>query len=135
GRGEGKEKGVAARDGDLAKSMGELESLESLRAEVTRQLESRQQAEDRHALEDKVVDALLGRHQFGVPDSLVMRQIAMQVEHARDRMRRQGVDPDGITWDYTKLVAELRPGAERAVRRALLVDAIAEREGLTPTDA
>ena len=132
---EVKEKVLPALDDDFAKSMGEFENLETLRAEVVKQLESRQESEDRHALEDKVVDALLGRHQFGVPEALVMRQIAMQVEHARDRMRRQGVDPDGISWDYTKLVAELRPGAERAVRRALLVDAIADREGLAPSDA
>ncbi len=132
---EVKEKVLPALDDDFAKSMGEFENVEALRAEVVKQLESRQESEDRHALEDKVVDALLGRHEFGVPDSLVMRQIAMQVEHARDRMRRQGVDPDGISWDYTKLVAELRPGAERAVRRALLVEAIAEREGLTPSEA
>jgi trigger factor len=132
---EVKEKILPALDDELAKSMGDFENVEALRAEVVKQLETRQEAEDRHALEDKVVDALLGRHQFGVPDSLVMRQIAMQVEHARDRMRRQGVDPDGIAWDYGKLVAELRPSAERAVRRALLVDAIADREGLTPSDA
>src|SRR5262249_44403149 len=94
-----------------------------------------QEAEDRHALEDKIVEALLGRHEFGVPDSLVMRQVAHQVEHARDRMRRQGVDPDAIPWDYGKLLTELRPGAERALRRTRLLEAIAEREGRTPSDA
>jgi trigger factor len=132
---EVKEKVLPALDDDFAKSMGEFESVAALRAEVVKQLESRQEADDRHALEDKIVEALLGRHEFSVPDSLVMRQIALQVEHARDRMRRQGVDPDAIAWDYPKLVGELRPSAERAVRRALLVDAIAEREGLAPSEA
>ena len=132
---EVKEKVLPALDDDFAKSIGEFEDVAALRAVVVKQLESHQEADDRHALEDKVVDALLGRHEFGVPDSLVMRQIAMQVEHARDRMRRQGVDPDAIAWDYPKLVAELRPAAERAVRRALLVEAIAEREALAPSEA
>ena len=133
--GEVKEKELPALDDEFAKSLGQFETLEALRVEVVKQLEGRQEAEDRHALEDKVVNALLGRHDFGVPDSLVMRQIAHQVEHARERMRRQGVDPDKLPWDYAKLVAELRPGAERAVRRSLLLEAIAEREGLTPADA
>jgi trigger factor len=132
---EVKEKVLPALDDDLAKSMGEFETLEALRAEVVRQLEARQASDDRHALEDKIVDALFGRHEFGVPDSLVMRQVAHQVEHARERVRRQGIDPDRLPWDYEKLVAELRPGAERAVRRTLLLEAIAEREGLAPTDA
>ncbi len=132
---EVKEKILPAVDDDFAKSMGEFEDVAALRAEVVKQLEGRQEADDRHALEDKIVEALLGRHAFGVPDSLVMRQIAHQVEHARERMRRQGVDPDAISWDYTKLIEELRPGAERAVRRALLLEAIADREGLAPTEA
>ena len=49
-------------------------------------------------------------------------------------MRRQGVDPEGVQWDYPKLIGELRPGAERAVRRGLLLEAVAEREGFAPTD-
>jgi trigger factor len=132
---EVKEKVLPVLDDDLAKSLGQFEDLAALRAEVQKQLESRQASEDRQALEDKLVDALLGRHPFGVPDSLVMRQIAHQVEHARERMRRQGVDPDRLPWDYEKLIGELRPGAERAVRRALLLEAVAEREQLAPTDA
>ena len=132
---EVKEKILPAVDDDFAKSMGEFEDVAALRAEVVKQLEGRQEADDRHALEDKIVEALLGRHDFGVPESLVMRQIAHQVEHARERMRRQGVDPDAISWDYTKLIEELRPGAERAVRRALLLEAIADREGLAPAEA
>jgi trigger factor len=132
---EVKEKVLPALDDDLAKSLGQFDDLAALRAELQTQLEARQASEDRQALEDKIVDALLARHAFGVPDSLVMRQIAHQVEHARERMRRQGVDPDRLPWDYDKLIGELRPGAERAVRRALLLEAVAEREGLAATDA
>jgi len=65
----------------------------------------------------------------------VLRQVGHQVEHAREHMRRQGVDPDRIPWDYKKLLEDLRPGAEKAVKRALLIEAIASREGLQPADA
>src|SRR2546427_3557570 len=118
----------------LFRSLGEFTTLEALRVEVVKQLEARRASEERHALEEKLVDALLGRQAFGVPESMIMRQIAHQVEHARERMRRQGVDPDGVQWDAPKLIGELRPGAERAVRRGLLLDAVAEREGFAPTD-
>jgi trigger factor len=120
---------------ELARSLGEFETLAALRADVRKQLEARRAGEDRRALEDKVLDALLARHPFAVPEAMIMRQIAHQVEHARDRLRRQGVDPDGIQWDYTKLLGELRPGAERAVRRALILESIAEREGIAPGEA
>jgi trigger factor len=45
------------------------------------------------------------------------------------------VDPDRLPWDYSRLTAELRPDAERAVRRALLLEAIAEREEIAVDEA
>lgn len=132
---EVKEKVLPELNDDLAKSAGQFETLEALRAEVLRQLEARRAAEDRHALEEKILDALLAAHPFAVPESMIVRQVAHQVEHARERLRRQGVDPDTMPWDYPKLMGELRPGAERAVRRALLLEAVAERKGVAPAEA
>jgi trigger factor len=132
---EVKEKILPALDDDFAKSLGQFDTLDALRAEVRTQLEARREVEQRRELEDKLVEDALTRHQFTVPDAMVMRQIAHQVEHARERLRRQGVDPDAVQWDYQKLIGELRPGAEQAVRRALLLEAIANKEELTVADA
>jgi len=132
---EVKEKVLPALDDEFARSLGQFDTLEAVRAEVRRQLETARAREERQALEEKLVDALLARHPFEVPEALVLRQIAHRVEHARESMRRQGLDPDRLPWDYDKIVAELRPSAERAVRRALLLEAVAEREGLEPTEA
>ncbi|HEY7649139.1 MAG TPA: trigger factor [Methylomirabilota bacterium] len=132
---EVKEKLLPELNDDLARSLGEFETLEALRAEVLKQLEARRSAEDRHGLEDRLVDALATRQQFAVPESLILRQVGHQVEHARERLRRQGVNPEALQWDYTKLLDELRPAAERTVRRALLLEAVAEREGITPSEA
>jgi trigger factor len=133
--GEVKEKVLPALDDEFAKGLGEFDTLDAVRAEVRRQLEARREAESRQSLEDKILDALLARHEFGVPEAMVMRQVAHQVEHTRERLRRQGVNPDGIQWDYAKIMEELRPGAERSVRRALLLEAIAEKEALATSDA
>ncbi|HTO12842.1 MAG TPA: trigger factor [Candidatus Binatia bacterium] len=133
--GEVKEKVLPALDDEFAKGLGEFDTLEAVRAEVRTQLESARAAEGRRALEDKIVQALLVRHAFGVPDAMVMRQVAHQVEHTRERLRRQGVDPDGIQWDYGKIVGELRPAAEQGVRRALLLEAIADKESIAPSEA
>jgi trigger factor len=132
--GEVKEKVLPALDDDFAKVLGEFETLDAVRTELRRGLEAQREAESRRVLEDKIMEALLARHGFGVPEAMVMRQVAHQVEHTRERLRRQGVDPDGIRWDYAKIVGELRPGAEKAVRRALLLEAIADREALATSD-
>ncbi len=132
---EVKEKVLPPLDDDFARSVGEFETLDALRAELRRGLEARREQENRRALENAVMDAALAEHPFEVPEALVLRQVGSQVEHMREHMRRQGVDPDRLPWDYQKMVGELKPGAEKAVRRALLIEAIAEKEGLQPSEA
>jgi trigger factor len=132
---EVKEKSLPTLDDDFAKSLGEFETLQALRAELMKQLETRREHDEQRALQEKVVDAVIARHEFTVPDSLIMRQVAHRIEHARESVRRQGIDPERMPWDYEKLIAELRPGAEKAVRRALLLEAIADKEAIAPTDA
>ena len=132
---EVKEKSVPTLDDEFAKGLGDFANVDALRAKVGRQLDAKRGQDDRRALEDAAVDALLARHEVPVPDAMVMRHIAHTVESARGRMRHQGIDPDRVPWDYNKLVEELRPGASQAVRRALVLDAIAEAEGLAPGEA
>jgi trigger factor len=133
---EVKEKVLPDLDDEFAKALGGagLETLDAVKVEVRKQLEARREAEDRRGLEEKVVEAVLSRHEFSVPESMVMRHVAHQVEHARERMRRQGIDPDKLPWDYPKLLADLKPESEKAVRRALLLEAIAGKEGIDSTD-
>jgi trigger factor len=132
---EVKEKVLAPLDDEFAKGLGNFETLEALRAALRQDLQTRRERENRAALEGAVVDTLLAAHTFDVPEALVLRQVGHLVEHTRERVRRQGVDPDRIPWDYPKMLEELRPGADRAVRRTLLLEAIAEKEGLAPSDA
>jgi len=132
---EVKEKVLPPLDDDFAKSAGEFDTLDALRAEIRRGLEARREQENRRALENAVIDAALAEHPFEVPEALVLRQVGSQIEHMREHMRRQGVDPDKLPWDYPKMVEEMKPGAEKAVRRALLIEAVAEKEGLEPSEA
>lgn len=131
---EVKEKWVPPVDDDLARSLGDYQGVEALRAAVRKELEAQRAREDRRELEAKVVDAVLAGHDFAVPEALVLREITHRIGHARERFRREGIDPDALSWDYAKLTEELRPEATRAVRRALLLEAIAEREGLTVSE-
>ncbi|MBI4591730.1 MAG: trigger factor [Candidatus Rokubacteria bacterium] len=132
---EVKEKVLPPPDDEFAMVLGAYTTLDELKAAVRKELETQRERDNRRALEDKVVDALLAQHDFQVPEAMVLRQVAHLIEQARERMRRQGVDPDRIRWDYEKLTEELRPGAVRAVRRALLLEAIAETERLAPGEA
>jgi len=132
---EVKEKVLPALDDDFARGLGEYETLEALRADVRAGLTRRREQENRRALEMATLEAALAAHSFEVPEGLVLRQVGHQIEHVKEQMRRQGVDPDRLPWDYQKILDDTRPAAEQAVKRALLIEAIAQKEGLAPTDA
>jgi trigger factor len=132
---EVKEKEVPPIDDDLARGLGSHDTLAELREAVRARLAADRARQDRQALEEAVVDAALARHEFVVPESLVVREVSHRIGHARENLRRQGVDPDAVRWDYQKLAADIRPDAERSVRRALLLEAIAGREEITATEA
>jgi trigger factor len=131
---EVKEKEVPPIDDELARGLGVHDTLAELREAIRTRLTAERERQDRHALEEGVVDAALARHTFVVPESLVGREVAHRIQHGRESLRRQGVDPDAVRWDYEKLAAELRPDAERAVRRALLLEAIAAKEEIVIGD-
>ena len=132
---EVKEKILPALDDELAKTVGQVDTLDALKAEARKGLQTRRESENRRALEEAVTDALLAIHPIEVPEALVLRQVGHLIEHTKERMRRQGMDPEKLPWDYGKLLQELRPGAEKAVRRALILEAISDKEGLNPSEA
>ena len=132
---EVKEKELPALDDDFARGLGSHQTLAELRVAVRLELMAQAEHRTRRVLEEGVVDAVLAAHDFAVPETLVLREVALRIGHAREQVGRQGVDPDSLRWDYAKLTDELRPVATQAVRRALLLEAIAEREELVVADA
>lgn len=132
---EVKEKEVPPLDDDFARALGSHQTVAELRAAVRAELEAQRERQNRRAFEEAVIDAALARHDFAVPESLVTREIAHRVARMQAGVSRQGVDPAALDWDYARLAQELRPAAVRAVRWALLQEAIAEREELTVSEA
>lgn len=125
---EVKEKILPELSDEFARLIGEFQTLDALREAISEDLAARRELEERQALGEKVLDAVLGRHPFEVPESLVLRQVAQTIGHAQDRMRQQGLDPGRMRLDYDKLLGEFRPWAVRAVQRRLLLEAVADAE-------
>jgi len=134
---EVKEKELPALDDEFARALGPEgpQTIGELRELVRKDLQAQRERQNRRALEEAVVDAVLARHDFPIPETLVQRDVAHRIGRMQASLSRQGVDPAKLDWDYAKLAGDLRPAAERAVRWALLQEAVAEREELTVTDA
>jgi trigger factor len=133
---EVKEKEVPPLDDEFARALGgAAQTVAELRETVRTELQAQRERQNRREREEAVVDAVLAHHDFPIPDTLVQRDIAHRIGRMQASLSRQGVDPARLNWDYAKLAEDLRPAAARAVRWALLQEAVAEREELAATDA
>ena len=129
-----KKRVVPALDDDLAKDLGEFESLDALRAHVRHDLEHEAQHAAEHQVRADVLKQLAGRVPFAVPESLVEREIDRRLEDFARRLMDQRIDPRqaNIDWDAFR-DAQRAPAAE-AVGSAIALDEIARREHIEVSD-
>ncbi len=123
-----KERKLPELNDDLAKETGEAETLDELKKKVRERLEAARDEHQKNQAKDKIIDLLLNRNQFPVPEALVERQMDARLERAVRRLIAQGVDPRAVNVDWVALRRQQRERAEGDVRAELLLDRIADAE-------
>ena len=123
-----KEKRLPEVNDEFAKLVSDQETAAALRDKVREGLRREKEAERRRKLRRAIVDSLLSKTSFPVPETLVEAEtVAALKEYAR-YLAANGLDPKQADWE--KLRLDALPGAERRVREYLLLDEIARREGV-----
>jgi trigger factor len=130
---EAREKQVPALDDELAKDTGEAETLEGLKGKIREKLIEADQQRIKRELSREVIKELIKRNEFPVAPALIERYAQIIVNRAKSQLMMMGVDVEGV--DDEKMRGEMRAEAEEEARGAILIQAIAEREGITATDA
>jgi trigger factor len=126
---------LPALDDEFAKDLGEWDSLAALRDTVRQRLRA---AADRKAdrdVKNALVEALVGKATFEVPEALVERHMNARTESAARGLAYQGVDPTKLGMDWKKYREEQRDDSVKAAKADILLDEIARREGLEASEA
>jgi trigger factor len=122
-----REKRLPELDDKFARRVSEYVTLDQLKARIADNLKAQEAVESRRRLEEKLVDALIARHPFDPPESIV----SSLGKHFVESMT-QGTE---LSEDEKKdLERRYRPQVVRKVQKDLLLDLIAEREGVEVTD-
>ncbi len=133
-----KEKQVPNLDDDLARSMGEYADLGALRAAVHKELEEQVRAQARQNLEDSVLAAVVDQAMAEPPASWVEEQA-----EALRKNTQQGLGREGLTMEQFLNLSnrteesfreELLNSARRQLKRTLILDAVADVEGIAVSD-
>lgn len=130
-----KKRVVPPLDDELAKDLGEFDSLEALRARVRADLEHEAQHAADHQVRADVLKQLAARVPFSVPASLVDREIDRRLEDFARRLMDQRIDPRQANIDWNAFREGQRAPATEAVSSAIALDEIGKRENIAVTEA
>ena len=134
-----KERRLPALDDELAKQVGRGQTLDELRQEVRDELQEAAHQADEQRFENDMLKALDERMEAEIPEALIERDVSRRVRELELRLQEQGVKMESYL-GYTNtsldvLKAEQRPQAVQKVRLELALETVAEREGVTVSDA
>jgi trigger factor len=85
---------------------------------------------------DTIMKRLLEMHHFDLPETLVEQELTAMIRQTLQSRQRKTADtresaPTSRTEEIAKLQEEHRPEADRRVKMGLILEAIADKEGLT----
>ena len=135
---EVKEKKLPAVDDEFAKSMGEFSSVDELRTAVRKELEEQARAQAKRSLEESVLAAVVDQATVEPPQPWVEEQAEGVIKGTQKDLASKGLTFEqflrysGQTEETFR--SEMLSAAKRDLKRMLVLDAVAEDEGITITD-
>jgi trigger factor len=116
-------------DDEFARSVGEdFKTLDELRADIRSKLEHEAEHRTDSELRSAVMEQLVDRNRFDVPEFIVEKQIDSRLQMFFRQLAGQGLDPRRLKLDWEDLREAQRERAEREVRGTFILDKIGEAE-------
>jgi len=130
-----KQKTYPEKDDELAKQIGDYESW----ADFEEKLRGHASGRKKEALESKAKEQMLeqwiGKFQFPVPETFVQQQIDARLDRGLRALAQQGMTADDMRkLDFNRLRAAQRDQSIGEVKASLILDRIAEQEGIEVTN-
>ena len=121
-------------DDEFAKDAGVYSSLEDMRSKVRADCVERKEKAARSEMQSRLVDRLVEDTSFDVPEVLVEDQLESRLKDAMQALMMQGVHPSTLKLDWNRFREQQREKAVLDVKRAILLEDIADKEELTVSD-
>lgn len=123
-----KKKQMPEMTDDFARDLGDFRSIEEVRNSIRQQILGQRQHAGEHEAKDKLMNQLINRHDFPVPETLVEKQLRTRMERTVRQITSQGVDPSKVNIDWGRVRESHREGAIRDVKASLILERIADKE-------
>lgn len=129
-----KEQGLPELDDEFAKNLGDFDNLKDLRTTVRQELESRKGDQIDAEVWTQILDELISRNPFDVPQSMVEQELQRMLDTISYRLSAQNLTLEQAGMDEETFKERNREPAERRVRGTFLLEKIAHQESLEISD-
>ncbi len=124
-----KEKQLPALNDEFASEFG-AGSFEEFKHKLRDDLVTKARKTAEEKAKESVLDQVVQAHRFDAPECLVQNELESRARRIVGSLARSGVDVSKTSLDWRKIFDQERPRAEQAVRRQIVLDAIARKENL-----
>jgi trigger factor len=130
-----KKKTYPERDEEFAKQLGPYSDWNDFETKLRERVEGRKKEALESQARDKMLDELVAKYQFPVPETFVQQQVDARLERGLRALAQQGMSSDAMRQlDFGRLREAQRDQAITEVKVSLILDLVAEREGVVVTD-
>lgn len=129
-----KQKKLPALDDEFAKDCGPYTSLQEIKDKLRSEMEKALKKDIEESYKDAILKRLAETHHFDLPETLVERELdAIVRQKLQERQRSKATDPTPAAEaeELKKIREDRREDANRRVKVGLILEAIAEKEGLS----
>jgi trigger factor len=135
---EVREKRLPELDDDFALEASEFDTLEELRSDVAEKLRAVASRRSDEQFREAAVEVAVENAEVEVPEGLASARAEEMFHRFEHQLSDRGIDPESFARIQGKprdeLVADVRPEAERSLRREAVLAAIADAEGIEISD-
>ena len=133
-----KAKELPELDDEFASEVSECETMDAYRAEVKKNIKERKERTGKEKKENQAVDQAIENAQMDIPEAMIEFQVRQMADDFARRIQQQGLTVEqyfqftGMTAE--KMMAEMRPQAEKSIKTRLVLEAIVKAENIEVSD-
>jgi trigger factor len=119
---------------EFAKSVGGWDTVAQMREVIGADIRRHRETEAQRFKRNSAGEKLLAAHNFDVPETLVEEELGKSLNNYARYLASQGVKLEEAEIDWRKMGEQFRPEAVKRVKRSLILEAIAKKEGINVGD-
>lgn len=123
-------------DDKFVESLGDtnVKTVSELKTAIETDLQKTEEDKSLKALQEEVLKTLIDSNPMELPDSLVEQQKLGLIENSKRTLTSQGMTEDEVTEYIAKWDEDYTKNAKDVIHASLVMDAIAEKENLRPSE-